>query len=76
MAGYWAVDAYGGRVDGYWAVDGYRGLVVAGYGAAWPAVGPWPAIGPWPASGANIYTLQTCDKTLLTTAKTGVNCEC
>ena len=49
MAGYWAVDAYGGRVDGYWAVDGYRGLVVAGYGAAWPAIGQWPA------SGANIY---------------------
>ena len=49
VAGYWAVDAYGGRVDGYWAVDGYRGLVVAGYGAAWPALGPWPA------SGANIY---------------------
>ena len=23
-----------------------------------------------------IYTLQTCDKTLLNTAKTGVNCEC
>ena len=23
-----------------------------------------------------IYTFQTCDKTLLTTAKTGVNCEC
>ena len=21
VAGYWAVDAYGGRVDGYWAVD-------------------------------------------------------
>ena len=54
VAGYWAVDAYGGRVDGYWAVDGYRGLVVAGYGAAWPAIGLWPAIGPWPASGANI----------------------
>ena len=54
MAGYWAVDAYGGRVDGYWAVDGYRGLVVAGHGAAWPAIGPWPALGPWPASGANI----------------------
>ena len=54
MAGYWAVDAYGGRVDGYWAVDGYRGLVVAGYGAAWPAIGPWPATGPWPASGAKL----------------------
>ena len=40
VAGYWAVDAYGGHVDGYWAVDGYRGLVVAGYGAAWPAIGP------------------------------------
>ena len=48
MAGYWAVDAYGGRIDGYWAVDGYRDLGVAGYGAAWPAIGPWPA------SGANI----------------------
>ena len=34
VAGYWAVDAYGGRVDGYWAVDGYRGLVVAVYGAS------------------------------------------
>ena len=34
VAGYWAVDAYGGRVDGYWAVDGYS------IGAWW-----WPVMG-------------------------------